>query len=98
MMVENMDKYSKYRIYGRDNHRQRASFEPSTVIVDDGRSITFICSDVTQTNKYVDVIICGKEVCEMRDLLSGQLLDGFFENCCIGKIEYIGGYNLGKLY
>lgn len=80
-----------YKVYGLEGHRQRASFAPSTIINPWGTSasIAVINSDITGTNEHTVLIIkdIDEEACKAR--LEGQLSDGIFENCRVGRIEEV---------
>lgn len=91
--------FSSYRVYGKDGHRQRASFNKSTILeFNDGTTMIFACSDVIDTHDYVLVTIyfTDKEIAKQH--LCAQLFDGFFENCNFGNIKHGGGYDLGNLW
>ena len=77
-----------FRVFGKDGHRQRASFGESFEFNTFGGDahIECICEDRTLTNKFVDVIIAADSFKRCADELNAQLSDGFFENCAVGKI------------
>ena len=83
----------KWKVYGAYGHRQRESFAPS-VRYDwsegkDTRIVEVQNADATGTHDFTVVIItCNTEV-ECNNELMGQLSDGIFENCRVGKIEVI---------
>lgn len=83
----------RFRVYGRAGHRQRVSFEESRIYDwtrgDDVRVLKLMCSDVTHTNEYVDVIITRKTEEECWDEFRGQLTDGIFENSMVGYWEVV---------
>ena len=91
------DKFSIYRVHGRDGHRQRASFNLSKCIRSTNVIISFNCYDCTDTHDYVDVIILYHDKDEARKEFSAQISEGFFKNCNIGKIELKGGNDLGNI-
>lgn len=93
-----LDKFSIYRVYGREGHRQRAAFNLSTCIRSNDVIFAFNCCDSTGTPYYVDVVILYSNDDEARKEFSAQISDGFFENCNIGKIEFKGGNDLGNIY
>lgn len=80
-----------FKIYGYNGHRQRQSFgktesyDFSTNEV--SRIIKIVREDVTKTNEYVILEITRDTEEEIKKELAGQLSDGFFENCRVGKIE-----------
>ena len=87
------------KVYGQEGHRQRASFGHSS-FYDFGkkgfetRKVNVLKEDVNKTNEY-DIMICDcdtrRDVCHEA---SGQLSDGAFENCRVGKRETVF---LGKI-
>lgn len=77
----------RFRIYGKTGHRQRASFGNSIYIErTDGMAIEFRCSDVTGTNEFVDMLIFCDSLSICIKEAWGQILDGIFENCRVGKV------------
>lgn len=81
-----------WRVYGAEGHRQRESFSASHEITFSREEwatckIAVLNADVTGTNEYSLVIITGEsaEACERR--LMGQVDDGVFENCRVGKVK-----------
>ena len=92
------DKFTIYRVYGRDGHKQRASFNQSTCIRSNDVIISFNCSDCTGTNDYVDVVLLYHNDDEASKEFSAQISDGFFKNCNIGKIELKAGNDLENIY
>ena len=81
-----------FRVFGKDGHRQRASFGESFEFGTLGGSahIKCLCEDRTLTNKFVDVIITADSFKRCANELNAQLLDGIFESCTVGKISIIG--------
>ena len=80
----------KYRVFGRDGHRQRASFGKTySFTTCEGVRITCFCSDTTGSNYYVDVEITAKDYSTARIQMAKQLSDGIFENCRYGEIFLI---------
>ena len=77
-----------FRVFGKDGHRQRASFGDSFEFCTLGGSahIKCLCEDRTLTNKFVDVIITADSLKRCADELNAQLSDGIFEECAVGKI------------
>lgn len=77
----------RFRVYGQTGHRQRASFGESIYIEwSDGMAIEFRCGDVTGTNDYVDMLIFCDNFAMCVKEAWGQILDGIFENCRVGKV------------
>lgn len=82
-----------WRIYGRENHRQRESFNKSYKYdFTEGnniRVIEVINSDITGTNDYsiIKITMNTPELCEKE--LNGQLSDGIFENSNWGYVVEI---------
>ena len=76
-----------YRVFGKDGHRQRASFGKtySFTTFDDVR-IKCFCCDTTGSNNYVDVAITAKDYATATYQMEKQLSDGIFENCRYGKV------------
>ena len=79
-----------WRVYGRDGHRQRVSFEPS-VRYDFSRGnatriVEIECADKTGTNDYVRLIITRNSMEECDAEMRGQISDGIFENSRVGRI------------
>ena len=77
-----------YRVFGKDGHRQRASFGESFEFSTFGGDahIECVCEDRTLTNKFVDVIITADSFKRCADELNAQFSDGIFETCAVGKI------------
>ena len=77
-----------FRVFGKDGHRQQASFGESFKYATLGGSalIECVCEDRTLTNEFVDVIITSDSFKRCADELNAQLSDGIFENCAVGKI------------
>ena len=77
-----------FRVFGKDGHRQRASFGQSFEFNTFGGDahIECVCEDRTLTNKFVDVIITAYSFKRCADELNAQLSDGIFETCAVGKI------------
>lgn len=90
-----------FRVFGKEGHRQRASFGKSfKFIADRGNAhIECVCEDRTLTNSFVEVIITADSFKCCVNELNTQLSDGIFESCAVGKIiirdiekEYDGNY------
>ena len=77
-----------FRVFGKDGHRQRASFGESFEFGTLGGSahIECVCEDRTLTNNFVDVIVTADSFKRCADELNAQLSDGIFEDCAVGKI------------
>ena len=88
-----MTRTMAWKVYGMDGHRQKESFNDSvrwdSSNGDDVRIIEEINSDKTGTNDYTVIVITRntREECERE--LDGQLSDGIFENCRVGRVEII---------
>lgn len=82
-----------WKVYGKDGHRQRESFNPSYKddfsTSDDVRILEVENSDKTGTNEYSLVRITRNTAEECEEEFDGQLSDGIFENSRVGKIEEI---------
>lgn len=80
----------KWRIFGKDMHRQALSFEESFYwnwSTDyDLRILSCDCSDRTGSNEYVDLTITRNTAEECDRELYGQLSDGIFENTSYGVV------------
>ena len=81
-----------FRVFGKDGHRQRASFGRSFEFSTFGGDahIECVCEDRTFTNKFVDVIITADSFKRCANELNAQLSDGVFESCSVGKISIQG--------
>lgn len=77
-----------FRVFGKEGHRQRASFGKSFEFntFDARAHIECRCEDRTFTNRYVDVIITADSLRRCANELKAQLSDGIFESCNEGKI------------
>ena len=77
-----------FRVFGKDGHRQRASFGKSFEFGTLGGSahIECVCEDRALTNKFVEVIVTADSFKRCADELNAQLSDGIFESCTVGKI------------
>ena len=79
-----------YRIWGKDGHRQKASWQKSVKFTtNDGYTIETWCSDRTGTHEYVDMEVTADSVspADLYEKMKTQLDDGVFECCNYGKIE-----------
>lgn len=79
-----------YRIYGKDGHRQKVSWQKSVrFTTHDGYIIETWCFDKTRTHDYIDMEVSRLD-CTAMDLyeeMQTQLYDGVFECCNYGNIE-----------
>ena len=77
-----------FRVFGKDGHRQRASFGESFEFSTFGGDVHIecVCEDRTHTNRFVDVNITADSFKRCADELNAQLSDGIFESCAVGKI------------
>lgn len=84
-----------WRIFGAEGHRQRESFGESRFYdwSEDGniRILEVLNADETGTNDFSIVRITRNTAAECESELNGQISDGIFENCRVGKIEEIVG-------
>lgn len=84
-----------FRVTGMDGHRQRVSFRPSYVLrfVDSScfTSIEVLCSDITGSNDFVDLIITSSSEFDCISILRAQLSDGIFENSRFGEVYLATG-------
>ena len=82
-----------WKVYGIDGHRQRESFHPSSrdnfSIGDDIRILEVDNADITETNDYTVIRITRNTAIECEQELIGQITDGVFENCRVGRWEEI---------
>lgn len=80
-----------WKVYGRDGHRQKASFGKSVrwdfSSKNDGvRILEFINADKTGTNDFTIARITRNDSKECERELSGQITDGYFENMFVGDV------------
>lgn len=82
-----------WKVYGADGHRQKESFRKSYIYNfstnEDVRIIEVLNSDRTNTNDYSIIGITRNTEEECKRELYGQLTDGIFENCKVGKVVEI---------
>lgn len=79
-----------WKVYGADGHRQRGSFRESNSFTDyNGLKYEVLNSDRTGTNEYTIVKITGADADALLRALDGQICDGIFENCRVGRIEEV---------
>ncbi len=79
-----------YRIWGKEGHRQRASWQKSVKFTTyDGYTIETWCFDKTGTHDYIDMeVLCNNcKASDLYDEMLVQLEDGALECCNYGKIE-----------
>ena len=81
-----------YRIWGKEGHRQKASWQKSVKFTtNDGYTIETWCFDKTGTHDYIDMEV-SRLHCTAMDIyeeMQKQLNDGVFECCNYGKVEKI---------
>ena len=79
-----------YRVWGKEGHRQKASWQKSIKITTyDGYTIETWCFDKTGTHDYIDVEV-SRLHCTAMDLyeeMQTQLGDGILECCNYCKVE-----------
>lgn len=82
-----------YKVYGKDSHRQKMSFNGSIYCNwsknGDTRIIEILNSDVLGHNDFSILRITRNTYEEVDDELQAQLDDGIFECCNYGKVEEI---------
>jgi hypothetical protein len=82
-----------WKVYGTEGHTQKESYNASYTYdyTDKGhtRRIEVINADKTGSNDYTVIRITRDSAEECEDELKGQLSDGVFENCKVGKIEEV---------
>lgn len=79
-----------YRIWGKDGHRQRASWQKSVKFTtNNGYTIETWCFDRTGTHDYVDMEIKADLIspADLYEEMQIQLDDGILECCNYGKVE-----------
>lgn len=81
-----------YKVYGREGHRQGASFLTSCdfdIISEKGERIFFWIqnADLTGTHDYSVVSVTAESAEDCRSYLESQISDGFFENYNVGYVE-----------
>ena len=90
-----------FRVFGKEGHRQRASFGKSFEFsTSDGSThIECLCKDRTYTNRFAEIVITADSFRRCAIELNAQLSDGIFESCKVGKImvkdiekEYAGHF------
>lgn len=77
-----------FRVFGKDGHRQRASFGKSFEFSTFGGAakIECVCEDRTLTHRFVEIVITADSFKRCVTELNAQLSDGIFESCAVGKI------------
>ena len=79
-----------WKIYGREGHRQRESFNGSTEFTTwRGEKITVLNADTTGTHDYSILVITAPTAEDAENAMLGQVSDGTFENSRTGKLEEI---------
>lgn len=75
------------RVFGVEGHRQRHSFMESYPFTDNN-GVHFIVrnSDLTGTNDYTELEIHASNKALCLSALEGQVSDGIFENCRVGRV------------
>ena len=79
-----------YRIYGKEGHRQKASWQKSVKFTtNDGYTIETWCFDRTGTHDYIDMEVTADLVspADLYEKMQTQLDDGILEYCNHGKVE-----------
>lgn len=79
-----------YRIWGREGHRQKASWQNSIKFTThDGYTIETWCFDKTGTHDYIDIEVSRWHCTapELYEEMQTQLDDGILECCNYGNIE-----------
>ena len=79
-----------YRVWGKEGHRQKASWQKSVnFTTDDGYTIETWCFDRTGTHDYVDIEVVADSVspADLYEEMQTQLDDDVFECCNYGKVE-----------
>lgn len=77
-----------FRVFGKDGHRQRASFGKSFEFSTFGGAVKIecVCEDRTLSNSFVEVVITADSFKRCVTELNAQLSDGIFESCAVGMI------------
>lgn len=80
----------RWRVYGENGDSQRESLSPSAWynFSEPGeiRLIQVLNSDVTGTNEYTEVVVTRNTIDLCDEEMEGQITDGIFENCRVGKV------------
>ena len=79
-----------YRIYGKEGHRQKASWQKSVKFTtNEGYAIETWCFDRTCTHDYVVIEVTADLVspADLYEEMQTQLDDGVFEGCNYGNVE-----------
>ena len=82
----------RWKVYGAAGHRQRASFGTSALYDwSDGttRIVRIDNYDLTGTHDYSVLTVTRDTAAECDAEMLGQLSDGVFENCRVGKVEEV---------
>lgn len=87
-----------YKIYGKEGHRQKMSFEESKSydFSKNGniREVTILNSDILGHNDFSIIQITRNTLAEVKAELQSQLEDGLFECCNYGKVEELKTFKL----
>ena len=76
-----------FKVFGRDGHHQRMSFQPSgTHTTWSGRIVEILNSDVTGTNDYSIVRISSTTSEDCLNGIYSQVDDGYFEGARVGRV------------
>lgn len=79
-----------FRVYGEDGHRQKESFNSSVwynfSTPEKIRLIQVLNSDITGTNEYTELVVQCNTIDLCDEEMEGQVCDGIFENCRVGKV------------
>lgn len=83
-----------FKVYGRDGHRIKESFNKSYTYdfsndIDGTRIISVMNADITGTNEYCIVKIIRDTATDCYKELDGQITDGIFENQRTGHVEEV---------
>lgn len=75
-------------VFGKDGHRQCASFGKSFEFSTFGGDVKIecVCEYRTLSNSFVEVVITADSFKRCVTELYAQLSDGIFESCAVGKI------------
>lgn len=83
-------KRAMYRVWGKDGHRQKASWQKSVKFTTyDDYTIETWCYDKTETHDYIDIEVThdNSKACDLYNEMLTQLEDGILECCNYGRIE-----------
>lgn len=77
-----------FRVRGREGHRQRVAFEPSSMFVDVDNVLTQIVN-IDNRRRYSTIVLTAENAEKAQKAFWAQLSDGIFENARTGRIEEI---------